>query len=73
MSELLWRVSGYDGKVHAFTELGASFSEALCSHSIPTGHLSDPDGRHALRCVVCLLVFGGDLVAKRGDPGGWRD
>lgn len=68
-----WRVSGYDGQSHAFYELGESFSEALCSHSSPTEGLGEECGRHALRCVACLLVYGGDLVEKRGDPGSWVD
>ena len=67
-----WRVSEYDGESHAFYELGESFSEALCEHSVPNGRLHDEAERHASRCIACLLIFGGDLVAKHGDRGGWR-
>jgi hypothetical protein len=69
--EPLWRVSAYDGQPHGFYELGPDFSQALCSHSVPTSRLRDEAGE--TRCIACLLVFGDDLAVAKGDPGGWRD
>lgn len=73
MVEPHWRVSGYDDRSHCFYDLGELFSSAVCQHSVPAAKLTQETGRHALRCVACLLIFGGDLAAKHGDPGGWAE
>lgn len=66
-----WRVSGYDLQSHAFHTLGeiTTFSEALCEHSVPTDRLVGERGEK--RCIACLLIHGGDLADRGGDPGGW--
>lgn len=68
--EPTWRVSAYDGQPHGFYELGPDFSQALCSHSVPTVKLRDESGE--TRCIACLLVYGADLTTKHGDRGAWR-
>lgn len=71
MADVVWMVSGYDLQAHAFPTLGDTMSEALCSHSVPPDRFQDPEGLHASRCVACLLIHGGDLAERHGDPGGW--
>jgi len=66
-----WMVSSYDLTSHAFRDLGdiIGFSEALCSHSVPTDRVVGERGEK--RCIACLLIHGGDLADRGGDPGGW--
>jgi hypothetical protein len=73
MADPLWLVSGHDLQSHAFPRVGEGreVAEALCSHSVPSDRLQNPEGLHASRCVACLLIHGGDLAEQRGDPGRW--
>jgi hypothetical protein len=72
MAGLIWKVSPWDHRVHAFRELGEIASEAICQHCAPTSRLGEPT--HAdRRCLGCLLVHGDDLVDRHADRVGDRD
>jgi hypothetical protein len=58
-----WRMSGYDLRKHAFPEIGDTFSQALCEHSVPT-HLLIVDDPPVDTCMACQLIHG-DLIADR--------
>lgn len=59
-----WRVSGYDLRRHAFLKIGETFSEAVCSHSVPTDRLVDlPAGQ----CPACQLILGDMLADQHGE------
>lgn len=64
--DLYWRTSTYDSREHGFRELGDTTSEALCTHTVPTGLLSAAPGG---RCHGCLLVLGDMLADLLGDRG----
>lgn len=57
-----WRLSRYDGRVHAFVteDRPASFLEAACSHSAPIDKVAR--GHTGPRCIMCLLVVGDHLA-----------
>ncbi len=59
-----WRLSGYDGRVHAFPadERPASFVHAACEQTVPYSKLART---HAgARCLPCLLVIGDELARR---------
>lgn len=70
MTDLMWKVSNWDHKVHGFRTLGEVASEAICTHSALTKKLTDNDGSHRW-CHACQLIHGDELAAKLGDAGQW--
>lgn len=67
---LVWRLSPWDGLVHAFRpeKIGEVTAEALCEHSALANRLTDQDGR---RCHACLLLHGDELAKRHGDANRW--
>ncbi len=73
MVNTVWRRSGYDNQVHAFSlaqiASGRSYLEAVCEHTVPPAVLEPVlrPGRDA--CRPCLFVLGNRLADAGGDPG----
>jgi hypothetical protein len=66
VGELTWRLSPWDGQVHAFRVLGEVVSEAICSHSARTSRLTEPND-HDRRCQGCMLLHGIELAEQHGE------
>lgn len=66
MGELIWRLSPWDHRVHAFRALAPVASEAICSHSALTIRLREPSETDR-KCQACMLLHGVELAERHGD------
>lgn len=66
MDELIWRLSPWDLRVHAFRTLTAVASEAICTHSALTTRLREPNDADR-KCHACMLLHGIELAERHGD------
>ncbi|HEU5475299.1 MAG TPA: hypothetical protein VFV67_32050 [Actinophytocola sp.] len=69
-ARLVWRMSPWDGLVHAFRpeNIGELTAEALCEHSALASRLTEQDGR---RCFACLLLHGDELADRHDESNRW--
>lgn len=75
LPQVVWLVSGYDLREHAFRETtaGDQFLQALCSHCVPPDKVTDQSGSalSAARCMACQLNLGEMLADQLGDGSQW--
>jgi hypothetical protein len=68
MPQVVWLVSGYDLREHAFRETtaGDQFLQALCSHTVPPDKVTDQSGTELTlaRCMPCQLNLG-EMLANQ--------
>lgn len=73
--QVVWLVSGYDLREHAFRETAAGdqFLQALCSHTVPPDKVTDQAGSalRLERCMPCQLNLGGILADQQQHDERW--
>lgn len=74
--QVVWLVSGYDLKEHAFNDTadGDQFLQALCTHSVPPDKVTDQSESELklARCMTCLLILGDMLADQQHNDDTWR-
>ena len=76
MVNVVWRRSGCDKQVHAFSlaqiASGRSYLEAVCEHIVPPAVLEPVLRPGPDTCRPCLSVLGNRLADAGGGPGRYR-
>lgn len=72
---VVWLVSGYDLREHAFrdTAEGDQFLQALCDHCVPPDKVTDQTGSDLQmeRCMACQLNLGEMLADQQTRDDRW--